>query len=341
MLGMSGWELIVNIVITWTIGLLPPLLLRYVILRRPVKQGTAVAIASLFFVGNLVLAETLGSESKAHPALMLVWLVSYWILMRPARIRLSSPAEQPAASASAPEESTQEFTRPTTDSGGHHWWTRRRRRVAAWSALASAVLALSASYVDWRNNVHRAKYAEQNTSYEAQARRAIKNQRSGVWIEYSFEDGWSMRDAGTFSSGCVAALEKVEARAPDVDPSVLATAASECGFSKPFVASTDLRDHPRSMLRIGLMPLIGAVVGIGVAALILWPLGYPHPGWRRVAVVAGPTVFLLALMIGYQRDVLGDGPEFWIGAAIAGLLAPAVTLLAVRLYAWLKAGFVT
>lgn len=87
----ATWEeLLVSFLLTWTIGLTPPLLLRYVIVRRPFRKWGAIATVSGFWVLEFLLALVLDEVNGRtgphnHPALMLVALASYYILMRPSK----------------------------------------------------------------------------------------------------------------------------------------------------------------------------------------------------------------------------------------------------------------
>lgn len=74
--------LLVSFLITWGVGLTPPLLIRFVIVCRPVGKAPAIGIAFAFLVFNLIVFMALGSQSKSHTALALVALVSYWILRK-------------------------------------------------------------------------------------------------------------------------------------------------------------------------------------------------------------------------------------------------------------------
>ena len=79
-------EIIVSFILTWGIGLSAPLIIRYLILKRPVKKGWIAAfICAIFWIINIVIFTLLGSASKAHGALFFVALVSFIILMRPVK----------------------------------------------------------------------------------------------------------------------------------------------------------------------------------------------------------------------------------------------------------------
>lgn len=76
-----GWDsVIVGIALTWSLGLLLPILTRYLFLKRPLSNWHAIGLSALFWMGNLVLFTLLGSQSKRHSALMVIAFVSYLIL---------------------------------------------------------------------------------------------------------------------------------------------------------------------------------------------------------------------------------------------------------------------
>jgi hypothetical protein len=77
-----GVVLFVSFLMTWGIGLTPPLLIRYVFVKRPISRGPAIALVVAFWFFNFLLFTALGSQSKTHSALLLVALVSYFILTK-------------------------------------------------------------------------------------------------------------------------------------------------------------------------------------------------------------------------------------------------------------------
>ncbi|CCU72585.1 hypothetical protein [Thalassolituus oleivorans] len=72
----------VSFLITWSIGLLPPALIRYAIIRRPISKWVAIAVCAVFWFANIIIFTALGSQSKTHAALYLIAFVSYWILRK-------------------------------------------------------------------------------------------------------------------------------------------------------------------------------------------------------------------------------------------------------------------
>jgi hypothetical protein len=74
--------ILVSFLITWGIGLAPPLVIRYAILKGPMKKWPAIATCAGLWICNILLFTALGSTSKTHTALTFVAFVSYWILSR-------------------------------------------------------------------------------------------------------------------------------------------------------------------------------------------------------------------------------------------------------------------
>ena len=67
--------------ITWCVGLIPPIIIRYLILSRPVGKVYAIGICIVSWIAiGLVLSEALESTIQTNIALLLISLVSYWIL---------------------------------------------------------------------------------------------------------------------------------------------------------------------------------------------------------------------------------------------------------------------
>ena len=85
--------LILSFIITWVIGLVPPLLIRYVIIRKPITKTPAVIVAGIFLIINLSIFIALGS--KAHVVLILIAYVSYRILRKVKSGRKNGVAEGP------------------------------------------------------------------------------------------------------------------------------------------------------------------------------------------------------------------------------------------------------
>lgn len=96
--------IIFGIVLTWSIGLTPPLVIRYAVLKRQMEKWPAIGVCAFFWFFNLILFSALGSQSKTHGALTLVAFVSYWFL------RKKSTAKEKAKHRSSINESSGDGT---------------------------------------------------------------------------------------------------------------------------------------------------------------------------------------------------------------------------------------
>jgi len=85
--------LIVSAILTWGVGLTPPLLIRFAFLRRPISKAWAIGTAAIFWCINIILFTALGSTSKTHAALFLVAWASYAILRKGVRKQQSMQLE--------------------------------------------------------------------------------------------------------------------------------------------------------------------------------------------------------------------------------------------------------
>lgn len=91
---LLGSRLVLSALYTWSVGLTPPLIIRFLIVRRPIGKwwaiGTAVGFffinTILFIILNKLIADAVGSQT--HPqttnpmATMLIAFVSYLILRK-------------------------------------------------------------------------------------------------------------------------------------------------------------------------------------------------------------------------------------------------------------------
>lgn len=77
-----GLVLLLSALITWGVGLTPPILIRLVFMRRPISKEWAIGVVALLWIFNLLLFTALESQSKSHGALALVAFASYAILRK-------------------------------------------------------------------------------------------------------------------------------------------------------------------------------------------------------------------------------------------------------------------
>lgn len=80
-----GLVLLLSFLFTWSIGLAPPLLIRFAFMRRPLGKGWAIGVVAILWSFNIVLFTALGSQSKTHGALALAAFISYGILRKGAK----------------------------------------------------------------------------------------------------------------------------------------------------------------------------------------------------------------------------------------------------------------
>lgn len=85
--------LILSAILTWGIGLVPPLLVRFAFMRKPMPKAGAIAFVVVFWFINIVIFTALGSQSKTHSALLFVAIASYYILRR--GVKKQKVAESP------------------------------------------------------------------------------------------------------------------------------------------------------------------------------------------------------------------------------------------------------
>ncbi|MEI7891057.1 MAG: hypothetical protein WCI36_03745 [bacterium] len=76
------FALLVSLLFTWGLGLLLPILLRFVIVKKQIGQIWAWLVIFMVFGFQTIGALLLGSRSKGHPAFALVAYVGYLIMRR-------------------------------------------------------------------------------------------------------------------------------------------------------------------------------------------------------------------------------------------------------------------
>ncbi|MCI5138029.1 MAG: hypothetical protein D3922_06355, partial [Candidatus Electrothrix sp. AR1] len=85
-----GTVWIISVLIAWIIGLTPPLLIRFLVIKRPISKGEAIGtVATLWFL-NIMIFTALGSKSKTHGGLVLIAWASYVILRKSNKNKTSS-----------------------------------------------------------------------------------------------------------------------------------------------------------------------------------------------------------------------------------------------------------
>lgn len=130
-------DLAVSFLLTWSIGLIPPILMRYVILRRAMTRWGAIAFAIALWILNFflftILAFALGSQEQTHhPVLLLIAILSYYILTRDRQLVFQSEKipTMPAESRPSSYTSIQTYRCPSCS----RWFSEADR---VWSAMLS------------------------------------------------------------------------------------------------------------------------------------------------------------------------------------------------------------
>jgi hypothetical protein len=77
----------VSLILTWGIGIGIPILIRYAIVRKPLRKKWAIGMTASLFVFNIALFSSLGSTSKSHLSLFIIAWLSYIILKREPKTR--------------------------------------------------------------------------------------------------------------------------------------------------------------------------------------------------------------------------------------------------------------
>ncbi len=91
-----GLMLLGPALITWGVGLAPALLIRLILVRRPIGDGWALVVAALLLGLHYALADAFGGARPTYETLILIAIVSYLLLTMGKRDR--APAvEQPQA----------------------------------------------------------------------------------------------------------------------------------------------------------------------------------------------------------------------------------------------------
>jgi hypothetical protein len=150
MYGLDSTDIILSIIFTWIVGLLPPLLIRYVLLKQPITKWPAIVICVFFWLCNFVLFTSLGSKSKTHAALYLVAWVSYLILRRENKTLTTQPIQVEAELSSIP-------TPPTESATTHELEASIDARLSELKSLYEKGLIANEVYLERQKEILRGK----------------------------------------------------------------------------------------------------------------------------------------------------------------------------------------
>ena len=80
---LDALKIVVSFVITGSVGLIPPIIMRFMILNRPIGKLSAVGTCIVFWIIiSFILSAAMGSKSITDVALTLITFVSYRILRK-------------------------------------------------------------------------------------------------------------------------------------------------------------------------------------------------------------------------------------------------------------------
>jgi hypothetical protein len=75
---LSFFDLVFSFILTWTVVLTPPAIVR-AIRRKPLGKKTAIGLSVVLYFVNVVIFSALGSQSKSHGALLVGAFFSYYV----------------------------------------------------------------------------------------------------------------------------------------------------------------------------------------------------------------------------------------------------------------------
>lgn len=79
MSNLSSIDLLLSFVITWTVVLVPPAIIRF-IRRKPLSKVVAITLTIVLYFANIILFTAMGSQSKSHGALVIGAIFCYYVL---------------------------------------------------------------------------------------------------------------------------------------------------------------------------------------------------------------------------------------------------------------------
>lgn len=152
----TATTLILSLIITWTIGLTPPLLIRYAFLRRPMAKKPAIGTSALFWFLNIIIFIAMGSKSKTHAALLLIAYISYWILRREKK-KIDPPSRSPLTTPLTLAPDIQTAVKDDLTQGSIHRGTSIEERLSELRHLHDKGLITTAVYEERQTEILRQK----------------------------------------------------------------------------------------------------------------------------------------------------------------------------------------
>lgn len=85
--GLFYLSLAISFVVTWSVGLTPPVVIRYLLLKRPLQRKaatwTSVGICVVMLFLSVLVTDWAGEKQGSHFWVFFLFFVARWVLERP------------------------------------------------------------------------------------------------------------------------------------------------------------------------------------------------------------------------------------------------------------------
>lgn len=314
---LDAMSLLLGLLFTWIIGMTPPLLIRYLLVKGPMDKKGAIITSTTLGIFNLILFIALGSQSKSHAVLILIAIISYRVLKK-------------AQSAKEFERSAKKS--PTTiaskDASTYKWYKKvvfqkSWRTVAAGVPLAILIVLAHTNHA----------IEQQKRDYE----------RYTLWAKDPIAFGNS--EAGDPSPGSPE-LQKLLENLPDanadLDGGVPPLSKLQRTFAEPMPPKNIgeyASDGARQMFFVW---LLGAISIFTALSTLSFYLTETEEGWRRLSIVAATAISVLAGIIYITSANMLSFEDSGILLAVGSSAFVVGILLLLggrRILLWVKAGY--
>lgn len=311
---LDAMSLLLGLLFTWIIGMTPPLLIRYLLVKGPMDKKGAIITSTTLGIFNLILFIALGSQSKSHAVLILIAIISYRVLKSTKEFKRSAE-KSPTAIANK-------------DVSTYHWYKKvvfqkSWRIVAAGVPLAILIVLAHTNHA----------IEQQKRDYE----------RYTLWATDPIAFGNS--EAGDPSPGSPE-LQKLLENLPDtnadLDGGVPPLSKLQRTVAEPMPPKTIgeyASDGARQMFFVW---LLGAISIFTALSTLSFYLTETEEGWRRLSIVAATAISVLSGIIyitsANMLSFEDSGILLTVGSSafVVGIL---LLLGGRRILLWVKAGY--
>ena len=312
--GLTPYDILFYIAVTWSIGLAPPLIIRYIIAREPISKRPALLICIIFLIFNLFLFSVLGSESKTHAVLFVIAGVSFAILRKNNSPRAGLPLmELPGNKVSL---LWVRVTHLLNNIIHRQFW----RIVTSFAPLVFLCPLLAYYYsidaiesdrigyeVSYRN------YLEAKQLPRCASKPALSDKH---YTKFTKEDWHALNEATFNYSDCYEPFPMLE------------------DFNSIF--QSRVHDIYPDFVLFGIF----IYLALFSASLVIMER---HVGWRRMTIVTSLITSPIAVLVyfyinsSYEKEVVVF--SLFVVAAVAIVASLMVIIFARRIYLWVRAGF--